>query len=85
MSGAYRTASRDADCGHIIDQPILWLDRSVVLGGVPGQCEAFGKLLLPDAGPETGRTRWYIVFCLVVLLQLLNAVPRIILPNCSGP
>src|SRR4051812_13210935 len=77
------TAARDADCSHVVGQPVLWLYRAVILGCVSRQLESFRKLFRPNA---VDKTCWIIrsfLFLLCILLQKLNAMPSIVLPDLT--
>ena len=45
-------ATRDADCGDVVRQPVLRLGGAVVLGCVPRECESPRELLGPDVRSE---------------------------------
>src|SRR3954469_18021382 len=75
------TAVRDADCSHVVGQPVLSLYRAVILGCISWQLESFWKLLCPDAVAETCWTSRSFLFLLCILLQKLNTMPCIIQPD----
>src|ERR1041385_1426455 len=74
----------DADCGHVICQPVLWLNRVVILGGVSGKGESLGELLSPNAVPETRWAGCSLLFSLCISFQQLNAMPGIVLADLTS-
>src|SRR4051812_39584868 len=73
----------NANCGQVIGQPIFWLHRTIVLGCVSRQREAFGKLLGPNVVTETRRASLSLFIFLSFLLQELNAMPGVILTDLA--
>ena len=55
LHGYAHVAIRYADSGRVVDEPILWLHRAVVLGRVSGEREPFGEGLVADAGAKAWR------------------------------
>ena len=84
-NGHTPVATSDADCSHVVHQPILRLNCSVVLGSVSGKDESLGKLLPLNAWPKTCRAGWPFLFLLEISRQLLDAMTSIVVPDHTRP
>ena len=77
------TAVGNADCRHVICQPVLWLNGAVVLGCVSRQGESLGESLGPNAVSETCWAGCSLLFLPCFSFQQLDAMPGIVLADLA--
>src|SRR4051812_44285863 len=76
-------AAGDADCCHVICQPVLRLRRAIVLGCVSRQGESLGESLYPNAVSEACLAGCSFLFLPLSSLQQLDAMPGIVLTDLA--
>src|SRR3954468_23830451 len=76
-------ATGNADCCHVVGQPVLCLCRAVILGCVSRQGESLGESLGPNAVSETRRAGCSFPLLLLSSLQQVDAMPGIIVADLA--